>query len=159
MINDTGGFYLDRTPVGWGLCAARDFNEGSLVLTFVGSLLTLNQTLDYGQWGFYSVQIGRDRYLDVEPPGAFINHSCSPNCGIRGSVALIALEDISEGTELVMDYSTCIAEDPETMVCRCGCPNCRGLIGNFLSLPTELQNKYLRQGIVSDFIAAEAKLI
>lgn len=156
-INAATGLYLDRTNVGWGLFAGRNFDKDERVLTFTGTILTLKETLALGHWSFYSVQIGTDKYVDSEPPGAFINHSCSPNCGIRGSVDLVALSPITRGTELVMDYSTTIAGDTETMTCLCGSRECRGLIGDFFSLPEAIQAKYLSLGSVSDFIARTVK--
>jgi hypothetical protein len=38
------------------------------------------------------------------------------------------------------------------MRCLCGAANCRGLIGNFSSLPPELQRRYRALGIVGDFV-------
>jgi len=80
-LNGVTGIYLDRTPVGWGVFAGRMFAKNEPIFAFTGALLDLKSTLALGSWSFYSVQIGPDKYLDVEPPGAFINHSCSPNCG------------------------------------------------------------------------------
>ncbi len=156
-MNGIEGVFVDRTLVGWGLFAGRPFVKDELVFVFTGELLDLKSTLALGQWSFYSVQIGLDRYIDVEPPGAFINHSCAPNCGIRDSVRLVAVEDIASGTELLMDYSTCIADDPETMTCRCGAPECRGSIGDFFTLPLAVKQRYLALNIVSDFIAADRR--
>lgn len=134
VIGGINGLCLDRTPVGWGGFAGRNFAEGEIVFTFMDAILNLKQTLDLGLWSFSSVRIGKDLYVDPEPPGAFINHSCSPNCGIRCSVSLVAVVAIKRGAELVMDYSTCMADDPETMACACGSPNCRGVVGDLKSV-------------------------
>lgn len=152
-INGEMGLYIGRTNVGWGAFASREFAEGEHVLTFTGPILTLQQTQELGHWGFYAVQTGENQYVDCLPPGAFCNHSCDPNCGIRNSIRLVALRPIARGEEILMDYSACMFGDPETMACNCGNEQCRGVIGNFEDLPLPLQNSYISRKIVSDFIA------
>jgi hypothetical protein len=65
--------------------------------------------------------------IDGEGLGAFLNHSCDPNCEvdeIKGRVWIFALRDIAAGEELVWDYNLYDDEDPAP--CRCGAKNCRG---------------------------------
>lgn len=152
VINGETGIHLGRTNVGWGAFASRDFAKGEHVLTFTGPLLTLQQTQELGHWGFYAVQTGENQYVDCLPPGAFCNHSCNPNCGIKNSVRLVALKPIARGEEILMDYSACMSGDPETMECCCGSERCRGVIGNFEDLPEQIRDEYLSRGMVSDFI-------
>jgi hypothetical protein len=38
------------------------------------------------------------------------------------------------------------------MRCLCGADNCRGIIGNFETLPDDLRKKYLALGIVGSFV-------
>jgi hypothetical protein len=103
----------------------------------------------------YPLQIGIDRFIDCGPPGAFLNHSCDANCGIRDTVRLVARRPIARGEQITMDYSTSMTVDPEAgMPCRCGSPHCRAVIANFEDLPRPIQNAYLSEGIVSEFIAA-----
>jgi hypothetical protein len=154
VINGVPGLYLDRTPTGWGLFAAKPFTKGQQVLTFSGLELSLADTLALGAWSMYPVQVGLNRYVDCEPPGAFLNHSCTPNCAIRNSVNLVACVPIAQGDQITMDYSTSMSADPEAgIACLCGSANCRGLIGNFEDLPLSLQQEYLRLQMVSEFIA------
>ena len=59
--------------------------------------------------------------------GAYLNHSCDPNCEvdeIKGRVWLFAIRDIAAGEELVWDYNLYDDEDPAP--CHCGSPKCRG---------------------------------
>lgn len=99
-------------------------------------------------------QMGPDLYL-YAPPGSitrYVNHSCSPNCGVRGDVDLIALEDIEEGVELTFDYSTVVASDDRfSMACLCGSSTCRGTIRHFESLPADLRRRYLDIGVVASY--------
>lgn len=65
--------------------------------------------------------------IDGEGLGAYLNHSCDPNCEvdeIKGRVWLFALRDIAAGEELVWDYN--LYDDEHPAPCHCGSPNCRG---------------------------------
>ena len=65
--------------------------------------------------------------IDGEGLGAYLNHSCDPNCEvdeIKGRVWIFALRDIAAGEELVWDYNLYDDEDPAP--CHCGSPKCRG---------------------------------
>ncbi len=72
----------------------------------------------------------------------FTNHSCDPNTGIRltdRGMLILALRDIVAHEELTYDYSTYLNNPYESLHCLCGAANCRGVIGNFSTLPAELQ--------------------
>jgi hypothetical protein len=88
----------------------------------------------------------------------FTNHSCEPNTGIHlyplGAV-ILAIRDIAAHDEITFDYSTYLNNPHERIVCRCGTKSCRGVIGNFATLPTTLQQRYLALGIVGDFVIEE----
>jgi uncharacterized protein len=65
--------------------------------------------------------------IDGEGLGAYLNHSCDPNCEvdeIKGRVWILALRDIAAGEELVWDYN--LYDDDEPAPCHCGSPKCRG---------------------------------
>jgi len=55
--------------------------------------------------------VGLKENVWIDPIGFFqyINHSCDPNMGIKGSVTFVALRNIKATEELTYDYS--IAED------------------------------------------------
>lgn len=155
LINGHTGIRISRSELGWGLYANQDFSIDEHILTFSGPVLNHQETLALGRWSFYAVQTDQDRYIDVDLPGALLNHSCSPNAGIRDNIKLVAIKPIKAGDQILMDYSTNMDEGCETMQCACGSPMCRGTIGDFRDLPEALRNRYLSLGIVSDFIAAE----
>jgi uncharacterized protein len=74
----------------------------------------------------YGLEDGKT-VIDGEGLGAYLNHSCDPNCEIdeiRNRVWLLALRDIAAGEELVWDYNLYDDEDPAP--CYCGSPKCRG---------------------------------
>lgn len=65
--------------------------------------------------------------IDGEGLGAYLNHSCEPNCEIdeiKGRAWIFAVRDIAAGEELLWDYNLYDDEDPAP--CHCGSPKCRG---------------------------------
>ena len=102
-----------------------------------------------------TIQVGPDAFkLPTGSLDDFTNHSCDPNTGVRlterGTV-VVALRNIVAHEELTYDYSTYLNNPYESMVCRCGAPNCRGVIGSFATLPAELRQHYEALGIVGEF--------
>lgn len=137
--------------VGRGLFAGEEIAAGRDILRFTGPILTLAQVRAKGPLAANALQIGLNSYLDLEPPGRLVNHSCDPNAAVFDNVRLVALRTISTGEEIRFDYSTTIS-DGWTMVCRCGSPHCRGLVAAFQLLPRPLQLKYALLGCVQRFI-------
>lgn len=159
--------YLAETPDrGIGVFAAREFAPGDVVMMdFDGDYY--DQVLSYRELCArkldlqYPLQVGRDLFR--VPSGSiddFTNHSCDPSTGIRlyprGTV-ILAIRRIKVHDEITFDYSTHLNNPYEKIVCRCGASNCRGVIGNFNTLPRHLKQRYLALGIVGDF-AVEADL-
>jgi SET domain-containing protein len=145
---------------GKGVFARCRIQQGETVLRFSGPLLRRAELPGsrYAERDLY-LQIGDDLFLgpsgDIDD---FVNHSCDPNCGVviaGGSVRLIAMRTIRSGEEIRFDYSTTSAGDPVEMRCSCGSPACRGRIGDFMWLPSHLQEKYIGLGVVPDYVLAE----
>ncbi|MBI2814556.1 MAG: SET domain-containing protein-lysine N-methyltransferase [Opitutae bacterium] len=149
--------YVGECALGQGLFAGRDFGAGEEILQLTGPLISLAETISMGEQEANPLQIGIGKYIDMEEPGVFLNHSCEPNAGIVKSRTLIALSSIEAGEEIRYDYSTTMDENRWTMVCLCGAKGCRGLVQDFRLLPFELQSSYLRRGVVQEFIANKLK--
>jgi len=141
--------------LGRGLFAERDFKAGEFILRFSGPLITLEEALAKGETQANPLQVGPVTYIDVHPPGVFINHSCDPNSGIRNNVELYALKDISRDQEIRFDYSTTMSERCWTMLCQCRTPLCRSIIRDFHELPDNIQERYIALGVVQEFIIIE----
>jgi SET domain-containing protein len=65
--------------------------------------------------------------IDGEGIGAYLNHSCEPNCEvdeIKGRVWIYAIRNIAAGEELVWDYN--LYDDDDPAPCHCGSRKCRG---------------------------------
>jgi len=104
-------------------------------------------------------QISETIYMELYKPYIYFNHSCNPNSGIRGKNELIAIKEISPGEEITFDYSTVVWDDrwsknhgAWTMKCECEEENCRMMIGDFLTIPESLRRKYIKLGVIPDFI-------
>jgi uncharacterized protein len=129
---------------GVGVFARRDLGVGEYVLTFRGERLRRDQITDFT----YCLEIGNGLFLgpsgDIDD---FVNHSCSPNCGVYvegEDMVLRAIRVIHASTELTFDYSTVMQHDPTSFVCHCGTKTCRRVVGTFGSLPLPVRRRYLR---------------
>jgi len=129
---------------GVGVFARRDLAVGEYVLTFRGDRLLKEQISDFT----HCLEIGNGYFLgpsgDVDD---FVNHSCSPNCGVYvegGEMVLRAIRVIHANSELTFDYSTVMQHDPTTFHCQCGSRWCRRVVGPFASLPPSARRRYLR---------------
>lgn len=144
------------STAGYGIFAGRVFQENERIFTLVGNVMTLQEVLAQGELEANAYQIDKETYIyPTQDAGRFINHSCNPNAGLREDREMIALRRIDIGEEICFDYSTCMSEKLWTMSCRCGSPECRGLIGDFHDLPEAIQRRYLQRGVVQRFIVRE----
>ena len=79
----------------------------------------------------HTVQIEEGLYLasirSDEPPD-FINHSCEPNAGLDGQIAIVALRRILPGEEVTIDYAMCDGSPYDEFACACGAVTCRGRV-------------------------------
>ena len=69
------------------------------------------------------------------------NHSCEPNCGMRGDITFISIKDIEKDEELTIDYAF-VDNEPYRFKCNCGSSNCRKVITGFDWQIASIQNHY-----------------
>jgi len=112
------------------------------------------------------LQIGEKRYLELEKPYIFFNHSCDPNAAVVGRAKIVAVKNIQKGEEILFDYSTTEWVDDSfgqykewTVKCNCGIRLCRKEIKEFPLLPNSLQRKYINKKMVQDFILKKYKFL
>ncbi|KAJ6638628.1 putative histone-lysine N-methyltransferase Mes-4 [Pseudolycoriella hygida] len=124
---------------GFGLIADTFISEGTMVIEYVGELVTeqefQSRLATKQTQNFYFMKYGTRQYIDAELKGnmsRFMNHSCNPNVeprmwAVKGyeRVGLVALRNIVEGTELTFNYEY----DDSTHECCCGEKCCKGIIG------------------------------
>ena len=144
--------YIAECSVGRGLFSGEPIAAGTEILRLTGPILTLNEVRVKGpSQAANALQIGIDRYVDLDEPGRFINHSCAPNAAVIRDTTLVAIRQIATGEEIRFDYSTTIS-DGWTMACRCGEENCRGLVVAFQLLPETIRRRYAVLGQVQRFM-------
>lgn len=129
----------------FGVYAREAIPAGDLLVMWTGELVTLERLRQLPPLlQSRSLQVEDNLYLapDRTEPADFINHSCNPNAGISGQIALVALRDIAPGEEICYDYAMTDGSPYDEFECRCGEATCRGRVtGGDWRLP-ELQRRY-----------------
>lgn len=144
-----------RHGTGHGSVAAEPIHAGELIVAFGGTCLTRAEfDLLPAERISRSLQIDDDLFMagHSDPEMAdWVNHSCTPNCGMSGNVIVVAMRDIAVGEELTYDYAMSDGSDYDEFECHCGGGACRGKVtGNDWMLP-ELQLAY--RGFFSPYLA------
>ena len=91
-------------------------------------------------------------FLILDPFSLAFNHSCDPNCGFRNLVDVHAIRTIEPGEELTYDYSLSARGIyfwwRMACRCKCGAPNCRGVVSSIATLPDDAYDRYLGLGVI-----------
>jgi len=142
---------------GRGVYTKEPFRLGDEILEFKGPAVTIEDLpRPYTAENDYYLQIGENLFLG--PSGElddYVNHSCEPNCGVKfntDGIKLVAIAPIAAGHQITFDYSTTMHNFDWEMNCGCGSNTCRQQVKNFVELPAEIQARYIKLGIVPDFI-------
>ena len=120
--------------------------KGELIVVWSGTLV------DGGQLSAlpatvrrYSLQVEENHYLvslsDCESPD-YVNHSCNPNAGLSGQIALVAMRDIAAGEEITYDYAMSDGSSYDEFSCGCGSAQCRGAVTGRDWKRSELWQRY-----------------
>jgi hypothetical protein len=100
--------------------------------------------------------LGDDYYLgaiDSEEENdikLWINHSCDPNCGLKGEITFVAMRNISKREELCIDYAF-LDNEEYSFDCKCSSKNCRKIITGYDWMLEDIQERY------SDYFALYLK--
>ena len=134
--------------------AMEEIKKGQLLLSWGGAMVNEESLQKLDKTSIKrSVQIDDDAYLapDIpDDPPDFINHSCSPNAGIRGYADLVALKDIKPGERICYDYAMTDTSSYDEFKCLCGHDECRGSITGQDWKIAKIQEKYFEY--FSDYI-------
>ncbi|MFZ5878830.1 MAG: SET domain-containing protein [Chloroflexota bacterium] len=131
---------------GCGVFAREPIRKGELISIWGGRIVAEHE-LDPNMPDFTQriIQIEEGLYLEtpklLEPTDCF-NHSCEPNIGFSGQIALVAMRDIAAGEELNFDYAMCDGTPYDEFDCYCGSENCRSHVGGDDWRNPELWEKY-----------------
>ncbi|CAN5424014.1 hypothetical protein BH10PSE15_BH10PSE15_13940 [soil metagenome] len=152
-------FSVGETPLGKAIYAVDGFAEGPEIVRFTGRRFRADKvpSLLHGASDRF-VQVTPDSYMG--PSGRIddlINHSCTPNAGLRftgNGVMLVAIRPIAPGEEINWDYSTTLSASDWHMICQCRSPECRRVIGNFETLPADRQAWFRARDLVAPYLRA-----
>lgn len=131
---------------GVGTFAKEKIKKGEVVFIRGGHILTRDTVFYYhkidGYWPIddYYVLGAKDK-KEFKQVKIYVNHSCDPNCGLRGEITGVAMRDIEVGEEITMDYAM-LDNEEHTFECNCGSVNCRHIITGYDWKIKELQKKY-----------------
>ncbi|MFA6132242.1 MAG: SET domain-containing protein-lysine N-methyltransferase [Patescibacteria group bacterium] len=154
-----------------GVFALKKFKKGETIIFLTGVPCTLDEMIENVDNGLEAssdpLGVDDDQYLDLDELPRTFNHSCGPNAFIRGRNELVALKNIKIGDEITFDYSTTMNDNKKrieetggalwTCKCRCGAKNCRGIINQFKTLPKSVQNFYIKNKFMPDFMLKHFK--
>ena len=136
----------DSNINGKGMFAKEKIAKGEVVFIKGGHILKREQLFSSSKINSY-LPIDDNYFIAAESPEEesgiklFNNHSCEPNCGLRGEITFIAIRDIAKDEELTVDYAFIDDEDYE-FDCTCGAAFCRKKVtGRDWKLP-EIQSRY-----------------
>jgi len=139
MMNKPSSYLSPRLTVkerahkgGHGVFANQMIASGELLAIWGGEVVTLEQFSELPRrTQQLSVQIEDRFYLVPSKPGEpadYINHSCDPNAGMDGQIAVVAMHEILPGEEICIDYAMCDGSPYDEFECACGTSRCRGTI-------------------------------
>lgn len=149
---------IRNTRNGKGIFAKKNFKKDQIIYRIEGRKVSIKYAESKGgKFNANTFRFNKKLYISPEGKiGVFQNHSCNPNSyckTMNHSLYVLAVKGISNRQEILIDYSTIIADDDEwSMVCNCGSNKCRKIVKKFSSLKKELQNRYKKMEIVPDYI-------
>ena len=170
IIENIGIKYIDST-INYGLIANRDIKRGDIAYSVPSVYVSSKSNVYYNINKSTTLKINHEIYmtnvLDIDIDGdelyeftyfdIFINHSCNPNCYYDESnkfkknpkdQVVIALQDISKGEQLFVNYDGIdwINDEPFT------CKDCSNIKRGFYYLSSEQQKDYIERGIVTNYV-------
>ena len=135
---------------GRGVYAKAPIRKGEKIAAFDGNIYDDN----FEPWTqdllTHTIQFGPRIWRDSKGCARYINHSCEPNCGIKGLFTVVAMRSIEKGEQITWDYEMTEKSDWWKMKCRCGSPDCRKVIGNYKNMPKAIRKKY--KGYISEWL-------
>lgn len=140
---------------GHSVVAVQDITAGSLVAMLGGEVIDGETLAQFAPARIRrTMQVAENLYIwsSVDGPADWINHSCDPNAGLCGQIALVAMRNIGVGEEVCFDYAMCDGTPYDEFECQCGSSLCRGLVTGDDWRRPELWERY--QGHFSPYLQA-----
>lgn len=148
--------FVRRTKkYGKAVFAKEPIRKGEVIAVFDGKIYDD----DFDDWTDdllnHTIQVGPSCWRDSKGFARFMNHSCDPNCGIKGRYKVVAMRAIYPGEELTWDYEMTEKSDWWKLKCKCGSEICRKKIGHYKNMPKKIRAKY--KGYISTWITNQQK--
>lgn len=139
VSRDSSAYLTDKCEVrnrdvagGYAVYAKSVLKPGELIGVWSGRIVHADALDDLpDEIRHHTVQIEEDLYLASmapDDPPDYINHSCEPNAGLNGQIAIVALRAILPGEEVTIDYAMCDGSPYDEFECACGSALCRGTV-------------------------------
>lgn len=133
MIHPDTELRFIRQEIGWGVFATKRIPCGTITWTlchfdrvFTPSEVT-SMSAEYREiLGTYSYIDGDGNFVLCWDHARFINHACDATSLALGNNTEIAVRDIEPDEQITCEYG--VLNLTSSLECRCGAPNCRGLI-------------------------------
>ncbi len=151
MGADNPKIFLRRTKkYGQGVYAREPIKKGEVVAVYDGPFYDN----EFDGWTpdllGHTIQCGKALWRDSKGVARYVNHSCDPNCGIKGRFKIKAMRDIAAGEQITWDYEMTEKSWWWRMRCRCGSSICRKVIGTYSNMPQSIRRKY--KGFISTWL-------
>ncbi len=163
LFSDKKLIVKNTKKYGKGVFAGRFIKRGEVIYLLSGERFTAKDFVAKIKSGKEYIddplQIGKRTYLDLDSLSRTFNHSCNPNSSLRKASELFAIRDINKGEEITYDYSLTIAPTKWNMKCVCGSENCRGVLGDVLSIPKKQLNYYKKANAMQSYMKLLLKKI
>ena len=149
-MTSVDGHELRESPMGKGdgVFAVRPFLVGDTVMVgVVQRRLAVNHS--------HASQVSRTEYVELGGLSSKVNHSCDPNCGVRGNPSggydLVARRALTPGDEITFDYAMRNYQvEHFPAPCRCGSALCRGVVTGWSGLSDVRKTAYA--GLVAPYL-------
>lgn len=145
----------DTNRYGNGIFATEAISANEVLIVMGGYIIDLNAENNLDEFQIDKpIEISEEfSFCPMKPsdmalmPQHYVNHSCDPNTGFKGSNFMVAMRDIKPGEEILYDYAMIIASNKSSenyfeMECTCGTPLCRKVINEEGWKNPELQKRY-----------------
>ena len=142
----------ENGKLGKGIIAVEDIRRNEILFDWAGGKVYEAESalkLPTKEISDHAIQFEKHKWIDTNGIGRYFNHSCEPNCGIKGRFQIIAMRDIKKGEWVTWDYEMTENSDWR-MECKCGSKHCRKIIGAYDNMPLGVRKKY--KGYISKWL-------
>lgn len=146
---------------GYGLFAIQPIKPGETLAVWGGIVVPFERLGEYSEYErVHGLQVDDTLFflpLTDNDPSDYFNHSCNPNSGLSGQIALVAMQTIAVDEEACFDYAMSDSNDYDEFECNCGAPNCRGKVTAQDWKRPDLQERY--RGYFSPYLQRQIDTI